>query len=77
MTDKLVGYAIFKESQGDYLAGVIEPEDGLIWHGFGTIDHALIYRTVQKCQKVLADCSGVRIVKIFKNSGGLFHKMVA
>lgn len=78
MTDKLIGYAIFNESKGDYLAGLLEPEDGLILRGFGTIDQALIYRTVQKCQKVLADCSsGVHVVKIFKNSGGLFHKLVA
>jgi hypothetical protein len=77
MTDKLIGYAIFNESKGDYLAGVIELEDGLILRGFGTIDQALIYRSVQKCQKVLADCnSGARLVKVFKNLGGLFHKSI-
>jgi hypothetical protein len=78
MTDKLVGYSLFKESKGDYLARMVEPEDGLVLCGFGTIEQALIYSTLKKCQKALSECSsGVRVVKIFKNSGGLFHKNVA
>lgn len=78
MSEKLIGYAVFNESKGDYLAGLMEPEDGLILRGFGTISQALIYETVQKCQKVLADCSSeARMVQIFKNSKGLFHKVVA
>lgn len=76
MSEKLIGYSIFNESKGDYLAKFVDNDD-LILRGFGTIDLALVFSGLKKAQKVLSECnSDCSVVRLYKNEGVFIHKII-
>lgn len=77
MTEKLVGYSIFNESKGDYLAKFLDRNDVLL-RGFGTVEQALVFETLKKARKILSECnSDCSVVRLYKNEDTLSHKTVA
>jgi len=76
MSEKLIGYSIFNESKGDYLAKFVDNDD-LILRGFGTIDLALVFSDLKKAKKVLSECnSDCSVVRLYKNEGVFIHKII-
>lgn len=76
MSEKMIGYCIFNESKGDYLAKFINNDD-FVLRGFGSVDLALVYSTIDEAKEILVECnSDCSVVRIYKNEGVFMHKTI-